>query len=142
MSEETPHSTQSKALFANLVAMFSTSALQQMGKLVNPLTNKTEVNLPGAQLAIDTLNMLKEKTQGHLDDEEEAMLTDSLSGLQMNYVETAGSAQDRPAPEPRENPHQPAADDGDSPGESPEEQPGVKASGDGKEPRYHKSYGA
>ena len=79
-----------KMLFLNLVMMLSSSAMQQLGKLVNPVTQKTEVNLEGAQVSIEMLVMLKEKTKGNLDDEETKMLNDILTSLQMNYVETAG----------------------------------------------------
>lgn len=81
-------------LFASLVMMFTTSAMQQLGKLINPLTGKTDVNLEAAQLTIDLLIMLREKTSGNLTKEEQKLLNDAISTLQLNYVETAqgGSA--------------------------------------------------
>lgn len=78
-----------KILFANLVMMLSSSAMQQLGKLVNPLTNKTEVSLEGARMTIDMLEMLKAKTEGNLDAEEAKMMKEILSTLQINYVETS-----------------------------------------------------
>lgn len=80
-----------KILFANLIIMLSQSAMQQLGKLVNPMTNKTEVNLEGARMTIDMLEMIKAKTEGNLDEEEEKMLKEILSTTQMNYVETSAN---------------------------------------------------
>ena len=64
MTEEHSSNDINKALFINLVIMLSSSAMQQMGKLVNPLTNKTQVDLQGAQISIDMLAMLQAKTKG------------------------------------------------------------------------------
>ncbi len=75
-------------LFINLITMLGSSAMQQMGKLVNPITKKTEINLESAQITIDMIAMLKDKTKGNLSDEENAVVADILSSLQMNYVET------------------------------------------------------
>ncbi len=88
-----------KILFANLIMMLSQSAMQQLGKLVNPMTGKTEVSLEGARMTIDMLEMIKEKTQGNLDEEEAKMLKELLSNLQINFVETS---QNPPAEEPEE----------------------------------------
>lgn len=82
----------SKALFANLVMMLSTSAMQYLGKIVNPLTHKTEVDLESAQVIIDMLAMLQERTHDGLARDEAAMLADVLTSLRMNYVETAPQA--------------------------------------------------
>jgi hypothetical protein len=84
-----------KALFANLVMMLSTSAMQYMGKLTNPLTDKTETDLQSAQVVIDMLAMLKERTAGNLEESETHMLDDVLSSLQLNYVETKKEAAEK-----------------------------------------------
>jgi len=47
-----------KVLFVNLVMMLGSSAMQQLGKLINPMTGKTEIDLEGAQITIDMLSML------------------------------------------------------------------------------------
>lgn len=74
-------------LFAQLVVMFHAAAMQQMGKLKDPLTDKIERNLAAAQSSIDILDMLKEKTGGNLSNEEERMLNDILRELKLNYVD-------------------------------------------------------
>jgi len=118
--------------------MLSTSAMQQLGKIVNPMTNKAEVSLEGAQVSIDMLNMLKEKTQGNLDAEEESMLNDVLASLQINYVETA-----RSAPATDATPESKTQDAAEEPPAETAAEPEatVEAPADGKEPKFHKSYG-
>lgn len=146
MTEERKQKEMNKALFTNLVVMLSSSVIQQLGKLVNPLTNKTEVNLQAAQVTIDMLVMLQEKTKGNLDKDEEKMLNDILASLQMNYVETSKAA---PAQEKEESEEkseagsakaedQPARDDSRQP-EKPEEK--KEAGGQKADAKYHKSYG-
>jgi hypothetical protein len=78
-----------KILFANLIMMFSASAMQQLGKTVNPMTNKIETDLNGAQMTIDMLEMLQDKTKDNCDDTEKKMINDILSALHLNFVETS-----------------------------------------------------
>lgn len=139
MTEQKKTNDQNKALFVNLVMMFASSAMQQMGKLVNPLTNKIEVDMEAAQVSIDMLGMLEEKTKGKLDPDEQRLLTNTLASLRMNYVDTAQSAPASGA-EPKQ---ETAAADKSSFGESASsDQPGTDPKDKGKhEPKYHKSYG-
>ncbi len=99
-----------RALFAHLAISLAQSALIGLGKVINPASQKTEINLEAAQQAIDMLDMLEAKTKGNLDAEEEKMLKQTLSMLKLNYVETANAqpsaaASSAPAGEPA-----PAAD--------------------------------
>jgi len=77
-----------KVFFMHLVSMLAMSAIQQMGKLVDPQTGKAETNLDAAQATIDMLDMLELKTRGNLDAEETRLLKDTLMSLKMNYVES------------------------------------------------------
>ncbi|MDE3056897.1 MAG: DUF1844 domain-containing protein [Bacteroidota bacterium] len=74
-------------LFVQLVSMFHAAALQQMGKLKNPLTDKIERDLSQAELSIDILDMLKEKCKGGLSSDEEKFLTTVLQELKLNFVD-------------------------------------------------------
>ncbi len=76
-------------LFANLVLMLGSTAMQQLGKIVNPMTNKSETNLEGARTTIDMIEMIQARTEGNRTDDEEKLLSDTLSSLQINYVETS-----------------------------------------------------
>ncbi|OPX29403.1 MAG: hypothetical protein B1H08_03905 [Candidatus Omnitrophica bacterium 4484_171] len=69
------------------ISSLSMQAMIAMGKLQNPVTNKTEKNMGQAKYLIDTLGILKEKTKGNLDKDEESILEDSLFNLRMAYVE-------------------------------------------------------
>ena len=60
----------STSLFFSLIMTFQAAAMQQMGKLKNPLSDKIERDLQQAQLSIDILDMLQEKTRGNLSEEE------------------------------------------------------------------------
>ncbi len=73
--------------FYQLILMLETAALQQLGKLINPLTGKTEQNLEQAKFSIDILGMIEEKTKGNLTSEEQRYLEGVLSQLRLNYVE-------------------------------------------------------
>jgi len=75
------------ALFGGLVTMFQTAAMQQMGKIQNPATDKVERDLDQAQMSIDMLEMLKEKTKGNLKPEEEQFISNVLRELRLNYVD-------------------------------------------------------
>ena len=129
-----------KALFLNMVMMFSTSAMQHLGKIVNPATGKTGVDLQGAQFFIDLLSMLKAKTDKNLDRDEARLLNDTLATLQMNFVETSEDAakvkETKEPPKGEVPPSQPAEP---TPSPAPEAQP--KSKPDTKDPSYHKSYG-
>lgn len=74
-------------LFVYLVGSFELSAMQFMGKIKNPVTDKIERNLEQAQFSIDMLDMLKIKTKGNLQDYEEKLLDNILGQLKMNYVD-------------------------------------------------------
>lgn len=81
-------------LFHHLVAMFQTLALQQLGKLVNPITNKLERDLQQAKITIDMINMIQRKTSGNLDGDEKRLLDAVLMDLQMNYVDELNRGDD------------------------------------------------
>lgn len=135
MSEEFE---KSKVMLTQAVLMFSTTALQGLGQVPHPVTNKAEKNLEAAQMGIDMLDMLLEKTRGNVDEDETRMLTETLSQLKMLYVQTLQS--DKPSTSGEESLSAPAEDTA----AAEEASPGIdtpKNPPDDKEPRFHKSYG-
>jgi hypothetical protein len=76
-------------MFTQLVLMFHTAAMQQLGKLKNPVTDKVEKSLEAAQNSIDILDMLRAKMKGNLSPEEGRLLTQVLAELRLNYVDEA-----------------------------------------------------
>ncbi|MFH1678680.1 MAG: DUF1844 domain-containing protein [Candidatus Omnitrophota bacterium] len=75
---------------ANFSFFISTLALQAsifLGQIPNPATNKKEEkNLPQAKFIIDTLGVLKEKTQNNLNAEETKLLENILYELRLQYT--------------------------------------------------------
>lgn len=123
-----------KALFMNLTMMLSASAMQQMGKLVDPAKGKAETNLDGAQVTIDMLSMLQAKTLNNLDPEEKRLIDHTVSSLQMTYVETAEAG--------KANPAQPDAKAAPAGTQATPPEPEIKTTGKpDREVKYHKTYG-
>ena len=73
--------------FSTFVFSLTSSAFYNLGDMPDPLTGKTETNLPAVQQTIDMLNMLKEKTKGNLTAEEAKLIEQMIYELQMKYVE-------------------------------------------------------
>jgi len=73
-------------LFVGLVQSFQAAAMQQMGKIMNPYTQKIERDLLQAQISIEMLEMLKTRTSGNLTGEEARYLDHALTELKLNYV--------------------------------------------------------
>lgn len=80
-----------EVLFIQLASMFHLAAMQHLGKLINPVTDKMERDLAQAKFSIDTLEMLKEKTEGNLTSTEAEFLDKILFELHMNYVDELGA---------------------------------------------------
>ena len=76
--------------FIEFVVMQAQNAALFLGQIPNPKTGEPEVNLDLARMFIDQLEMIQEKTRGNLTNEEAAVLRNTLSNLQMAYVEAAG----------------------------------------------------
>jgi hypothetical protein len=73
--------------FIQLVLMFQAAAIQQMGKLENPITKKVERDLDQAKFSIDMLEMIQQKTKNNLSENEKKFLDHILFELRMNYVD-------------------------------------------------------
>ncbi len=80
-------SEKNASLFFSLVMTFQAAAMQQMGKLKNSLSDKIERDLQQAQLSIDILDMLEERTRGNLSEDEARFLKSVLQELKLNYVD-------------------------------------------------------
>ena len=103
MPESVNQEQKNQILFMQLVVMFQGAAMQQMGKMMNPVTNKVERDLQQAQLSIDILGMLEEKTKGNLNDEEKRFLDHALFELRMNYMDEVNKEkQEKPSEEKEE----------------------------------------
>ena len=106
------------ASFLGLIDELSLRVMLALGQIRNPKSTEVYLDLDGARYAIDTIQMLLEKTKGNLAPEEEATVKDVLHNLRLLYVHIARAAAS--APEAGEDP-------GKAPGgETPPEKPGPK----------------
>jgi hypothetical protein len=131
--------------FIEFVMMQAQNAALFLGQIPNPQTGKGEVNLELAKMFIDQLAMIQEKTRGNLTNEETAVLRNTLSNLQMAFVEVSrqvreGTTEPEAAPEsPEVEADEPAAS---SSPEKTEASPATPASESESRKKFTKSYGA
>ena len=74
-------------ILAGLVWSLQAAALQQLGKIKNPLTDAVERDLVGARGSIDILEMLKAKCRQDTAPEGLRLLDTTVMELQMNYLD-------------------------------------------------------
>ena len=79
--------TEQEKLFMYLLGTFQSSAWIALGKIENPMTEKTDINVEQATFYINLLDMLQEKTKGNLTDYEEQMLINTVSELKLNLID-------------------------------------------------------
>lgn len=75
-----------EASFQVIVSTFATQAAVGLGQIPNPATGEADEDLPQAKFAIDLLQILDEKTEGKLDDEEAKFLKDCLYQFRMLFI--------------------------------------------------------
>jgi hypothetical protein len=123
--------------FIEFVMMQAQNAALFLGQIPNPQTGKGEVNLELAKMFIDQLGMIQEKTRGNLTSEEGAVLKNTLSNLQMAFVEVSKEMREgtteAAATAEAETP-EPAAENSEPAGTPPSEGESRK--------KFTKSYGA
>lgn len=85
--------------FTSFALSLGTSALYHLGLVANPAAEDAdaygEPNLPVARHTIDTLELLQQKTQGNLSEQESALLAELLSELRLRFVEVESRAAQR-----------------------------------------------
>ena len=134
--------------FIEFVMMQAQNAALFLGQIPNPQTGQGEVNLDVARMFIDQLAMIQEKTRGNLSSEEATALRNTLSYLQMAFVEVsqhAGSGGAAARPEPPPAPAEPAATarpENVPPGSESSAPPAESATESESRKKFTKSYGA
>lgn len=88
-------------LMMMLIQQHQQIAMMAMGKIMNPTTEKTSVDLNQAKFAIDTLNALEVYTKGNLSPELARYMNETLTNLRLNFVDekkkaAATSTQEKP----------------------------------------------
>ena len=91
-----PEQTQDmpEASFASLMGSLATQAMLALGVIAPEGQDKMYLDLVQAKYCIDTLAMLREKTDGNLSDEESGELTQAVAELQQLYVARAQQMQE------------------------------------------------
>jgi hypothetical protein len=129
--------------FIEFVMMQAQNAALFLGQIPNPQTGKGEVNLELAKMFIDQLAMIQEKTRGNLTNEEAAVLRNTLSNLQMAFVEVSrqspeGKTESATVPPPAPETSEPAA-----PSSTEKTEPPTAPRSDAESrKKFTKSYGA
>lgn len=72
--------------FASLVFPFYTQALIKLGMIEDPVSGEVSGNPELAKRLIDLIDLLRAKTLGNLDADEEKFLEACLSQLKMGYL--------------------------------------------------------
>jgi hypothetical protein len=72
--------------FSTFIVSLSTEVLFHLGEFPHPVSGEKEKDLVLAKHVIDTLAMLKEKTQGNLNDEEQKLMEGMLYDLRMAFI--------------------------------------------------------
>lgn len=82
-----------EALFASLVLSLHAAAMQHLGKVKDPATDTVKRDLEQAQMVIDLLDMLAEKTKNNLSANESTFLARTVQELKLNYVDEVAKDQ-------------------------------------------------
>ena len=72
--------------FSSLILSLSSTAFLHFGEIPDPGTGEKKKDLALAKHAIDTIAMLKEKTEGNLADEENQFIENILTDLRWHFV--------------------------------------------------------
>lgn len=72
-------------LFSQLVIMLHSVGMQQLGRTPHPVTKAADKDLAAASSTIDLIAMLRAKTKGNLDAQEEALVDQVLAELREVY---------------------------------------------------------
>ncbi|HXV14836.1 MAG TPA: DUF1844 domain-containing protein [Candidatus Krumholzibacteria bacterium] len=82
-----PDVSRDELLFLHLVSMLQFAAMQQMGKVPNPVSGEIERDLEHARASIDMVEMLHAKTSGQRTAAESEFIDKVLFELRMNFVD-------------------------------------------------------
>lgn len=75
--------------FTTFIMSLNTSALFHLGELEDPVSGEKSQDLVLAKHAIDTLQLLQNKTRGNVTDKERELLENVLHDLKLRYVKAS-----------------------------------------------------
>ena len=76
--------------FSGLILSLAHATMMHLGQIPDPMGRPSQPDLELARHTIDTIAMLKEKTQGNLGEEEQKLIDTALTELQMAFVQMQG----------------------------------------------------
>ena len=94
-SAETGTRAEPEVTFTTFMVGLSTQALAALGEISDPVSGARSKDLEAAQQLIDIIGMLRDKTRGNLDPDEDGLIEAILFDLRMKYVELARSSAPR-----------------------------------------------
>ncbi len=113
-TEQIPIEEKRKLLFVQLLTSFQQAAWTGLGKIQGP-DGKIAIDLDAASAYIDLLDMLRDLTQGNLEDELSRLLEKMVGDLKLNYLEESSkkrSADEETTEAAAEEDNDPPADEG------------------------------
>lgn len=78
--------------FASFLVSLGSSALVHLGEVPDPQTGSAQRDLLLARHTIDVLGLLKDKTQGNLEDDEAKLLDALLFDLRTKFLEASNGS--------------------------------------------------
>ncbi len=72
--------------FSGLILSLSHAAMMHLGQIPDPNTGQAQMDRDFARHTIDTIGMLKDKTEGNLTPEEQRLIDHALTELRLAYV--------------------------------------------------------
>jgi hypothetical protein len=78
--------------FTMLINAMAQPALLYLGEIPHPATGQPALDLEGARIQIDMLDLLRVKCRGNMTPQEDSLLESVLHQLRMRYVARSGSA--------------------------------------------------
>ena len=85
-TESGPESRALPLSFGSFLVSLASSALVHMGEIPDPTSGQKTSNLTLAKQTIDLIEILQQKTQGNLDEEETKLLSSLLYELRMKFI--------------------------------------------------------
>jgi hypothetical protein len=76
-----------KVDFSTFIFSLFSSALIQLGDMADPITGSMDPNLAAAKQTIDIIDIMREKTEGNLTDEERKLLENASAELKWKYLD-------------------------------------------------------
>lgn len=95
VSEEDMLKDENPASFVNFLSTLVTNAAASLGAMPHPVTGQKSVDLDTGKYWIDVLAMLKEKTEGNLNSQEQKLIEGILGDLQMQFLALSRASEEK-----------------------------------------------